>query len=356
MKAMLKGIILFMLVVLVACGDNEETAEDSLEMTNKESTSTENDEGIDEENNNEEKSLYPLTMTDASGKEHTFNEVPKIGCHWMGCAEILADIGVIPHASSATEDILTTAMAFPDGPPEHQIRDGEDAEEWAATEVDVIFKRGPASPDDDALEVAAPVFYLHGFNSSELRGLDEYYANYQIMGEIVGKQDEAEQAIKRFENIVENLSEKSEGDLTDTQITIQFGHATDNYYLLNSDQIFCEIISENGLGQCIDTGIEDTSGIVGGEINAEAVLELDPDWIVYMGDVEEREDVIWQRLSAVTDGNMYEADGNRYYCCSLRGMTHALQEYGHYIVNSEIPHPGDGWEFNPLNSPLINKE
>ena len=42
--------------------------------------------------------LFPLTITDATGQEFTFDAPPKIGCYWYGCFEALADLGVPVYA------------------------------------------------------------------------------------------------------------------------------------------------------------------------------------------------------------------------------------------------------------------
>lgn len=50
---------------------------------------------------------------------------------------------------------------------------------------------------------------------------------------------------------------------------------------------------------------------------------------------------------------MYDA-GNRVYCCSLRGLEHALQEYAHHAYRpaAGVPAPGPVAAFDPTTSPL----
>ncbi len=104
---------------------------------------------------------FPLTITDAAGQEFTFDALPKIGCWWAGCTEMLADLGIVPHAASYTKENANSVFFYPVGVPAHNIADTQNPELWAAVEVDVILMRVPNDPAHDPLKAAAPIFYLH---------------------------------------------------------------------------------------------------------------------------------------------------------------------------------------------------
>jgi ABC-type Fe3+-hydroxamate transport system substrate-binding protein len=302
--------------------------------------------------------VFPLTVTDATGKAYTFDRAPKLGCLWYGCTEILADLGVPPHAAGVTEEETSKPFYFPAGPPTHRVVDINNPEQWAAAEVDLILTRGPAAPAHDALKAAAPVFYLHGFSSSDLRGADEFIANTRIMGQLTGTPDLAEAAIGRFEQAVARLKEAAPAGTANTTVAVLFGNR-DGYFVLTPDQPFCDVIARNGLGTCVN--IAPPGGTSAIEVNAEEFLKLNPGWIAVQGfagskSPETRTDPVWQQLGAVQAGHVYSA-GNRYYCCSLRGLIHSLQEYGHHAFGqgATIPPPGPLPDFDPTKSALLER-
>ncbi|MBD8505084.1 ABC transporter substrate-binding protein [Hoyosella sp. G463] len=291
---------------------------------------------------------FPLVITDAAGKEHTFDAPPRIGCIWFGCIESMADMGIAPAAHSAPEQ-FHNAFNFPAGPSEHQVEDSSSAEQWAMAEVDVLITRVPESPEDAALEQAAPVFYLHhpSYGDSTETGIDAYYENMRIMGELTGEPDAAQEAIDRYEATVAALEQAAPEGAADTTVAPIFG-GSEGYYLSGSENPFCDVLASNELGRCVDAET--------GEMNGEAFLALQPDWIAFMtdfGNEPTRDDPVWGRLDAVRDGNVYAAQ-TRIYCCSLRGLTHALQEYGHTVWGEEagIPAPGKLDDFDPATDAI----
>lgn len=301
---------------------------------------------------------FPLTITDAVGQEFTFDAPPKIGCDWLGCQEILTDLGVVPQASywgGRPSTFLT-----PLGQPPYIVSDWMNPEQWAAAEIDLLIKRGPANPNDDALAAMVPIFrtYFPPGGTTGPTGIDAYYENARLLGQLTGKPNEAEAIIDRFEAVQEKLRTLATDATRALRIAPIFGDPA-AYYALGNDNPFCTVIADTGLGQCMEAGWWE-------EVNAEAFLGYDPDWIIYMdqnwpalvdaeaADVADRTDPIWPELTAVKEGRVYKAATQRFDCCSTRILTHALQDYvSHVLPEAGIPAPVAINDFDPQQSPLL---
>lgn len=301
------------------------------------------------ENNTASDTLFPLKITDAAGQEFTFDAPLKIGCAWTGCHEFMADLGLNPHASwTWLENGYASPLYFPFGPPTHDIVDVDNPEAWAAAEVDVIINRLPVDPGDDAFKLAAPVFYLH-FPSAgppSLPGYQAYLENLRLLGQLTGHPAAAATAITRVETLLATLRSLATPETEQQTVAALF--ADEAYRAIGHANPFCAIIGEVGLGHCIESGWWD-------EINSEAFLALDPDWIAYMGgDYTGRTDPVWAQLTAVKAGRVYTTTSQRYDCCGTRLLVHALQDYvSHLLPDAGIPNPGPEEAFDPLQSPLL---
>jgi ABC-type Fe3+-hydroxamate transport system substrate-binding protein len=293
------------------------------------------------------KVAYPITLTDATGKTFTFDRPQKLGCVWVGCSEMLSDFGLPIYAASYTgPNVLSYSSA-----PTHVIADSNNPEHWAAAGVDLIVHRVPAIPSHEPLAAAAPIFYMHAWDSSSTGALTEYVTNYRLMGQLVDAPGTAEQAIARFETFTARLKEMAPARAAASRTAVLF--AGDGYVLMTQNQPFCVVLAQNNMGQCVATTSIGSQSTI--ELSGEEFLRFDPDWIVYQGTGSAtRADPVWKQLEAVRDGHVYDA-GNRYYCCSFRALIHALQEYAHYVFAPDVavPNPGPVATFDPLTSPLL---
>ncbi|MEX1021128.1 MAG: ABC transporter substrate-binding protein, partial [Litorilinea sp.] len=216
---------------------------------------------------------------------------------------------------------------------------------------DLILMRVPVNPDHEPLKAAAPIFYLHhpSYGESAQSGYAAFVENLRLVSQLTGQPDAAEVAIARFDTVLENLRAISTPETHTLSVAVLF--QGEGYRVIGPGNPFCVALAAAQLGQCVGEG--DASY----EINAEEFLGLDPDWLIYQsgdGSYQDRTDPVWSELSAVKEGRVYDALGNRYYCCSLRGLIHALQEYVHYVVpDANIPAPGPWLDFDPVQSPLL---
>ena len=314
------------------------------------------------------KETFPLTVKDAAGQTLTFDKpVTDIGCYWAGCDEILADLGLVPAASSNIEN-ENGKLVYPDGTPKQDITKlgGEDnPESWAAAGVDLIVVRGPASASVDAFKTAAKVLYLYapGFDdATPYKGLDAYKQNLRLLGQVTDHVAAATAAINRFDTFMTALKSKAPADAASTTVALIFQSNDGTYTLVGPTSPFCAGLVQYGLGKCVSSPSRNATSW---QINAEAFLALNPDWIVYMGGQSgtstswvKRNDPTWGKLSAVLAKHVYDDPAAREYCCSLRVLAPSYQLYGYEVwgASSGIANPGAilNYDYDDQSSPLAS--
>lgn len=307
---------------------------------------------------------FPLTITDAAGIEHTFDApVTKIGCRYFGCIESLADMGIVPYAAPAGDEGVV--FLYPDGEPAVAIQDFDNLEEWAAADVDVMVDLvSPfALEDAETLGKAAPVFFLNApyeaWDADNYKpGVDAWRDDLRLLGAITGHPELADAALARYDTFVANLAARAPDGAAEQELANLSFTDDGTYSLMDPGSPFCEALRDNALGHCLEV---DGWNAESWEINAEAFLAADPDWIAYTvyDDTQtyaDRDDPAWGRLSAVSDGRVF--DFSRTNCCSLRMLTHSLQEYAFHVWGTDggVPDPGPENDFDPTKSPLATAE
>ncbi|MEM7091720.1 MAG: ABC transporter substrate-binding protein [Actinomycetota bacterium] len=300
----------------------------------------------------EEPSIYPITISDSYGNEFTFDERPRIGCAWYGCIEAGAELGVTFEAAIITEEEADSTF-FGALQPDVLIVDFLNPEEWAAADVDLVVL-SPASntPELDPIRQVNPLFYLHYDNflapqwEGVIGGYEGYLENLRLLGQLMDRTAEAEEAIARFDRLVESLATYATPEMADQTIAIigLLGYAA-----LGPGNAFCQILNEAGHGTCIGEGVAQI-------LNAEAFLALDPDVILDQDPAARDGDPIWPNLSAVQDGTVYDIVSNRHYCCSTSGLVHVTQEYlSLRFPDAGVEDPGPVEDFDSRLSPLVTE-
>ncbi len=295
--------------------------------------------------------LFPLTITDAAGIKHRFERAPKIGCYWLGCVQTLAGMGLKPQASAwVTKEERSSTFSYPLGLPKYTIFDALNPEDWAAAEVDVILNRVPFGQNSLTLSSAAPVFHLHNPNhqTTDQKGYRAYIENIRLISLLTGETEKGASAIRRFDNVLTRL--KTLANDQTRQLTVAVVNSSQGYRLQKTDSSFCSALVDLGFGKCIGSTKESR------ELNGEMFLKLDPDWIIYETgqSYKKRKDPLWQRLKAVSKGQIYNTTGYSYSCCSTQSLTHSLQDYAHRVVSAEVPSAGPMHDFVAINSPLTH--
>lgn len=299
---------------------------------------------------------FPLTISDALGNEFTFDEPVTFGCVFRTCTELHADLGVPEAAGSvlyAAGGNTESSIFYPAGPPSYIVADYRNPEDWAGSDVDAVVSRVPQNPliENTAGDLAL-TYYVHSPTDevSSLAGLDAYLDNLWRFGQMLDRPQAAANKIGDYEAMIANLSALSTPELAARTVSVLV--SGEEYFLMSERSPFCDVIQTTGLGNCVSIG--DNS-----EVNAEAYLALDPDWIVYYPGVTtaaERTDAVWPELSAVQNGQAYDSVNGDYHCCSARTLVVALQEFVHFSVpGADMPAPTEFSEFDPSTSPLFER-
>ncbi|MEM1332268.1 MAG: ABC transporter substrate-binding protein [Actinomycetota bacterium] len=297
---------------------------------------------------------FPVTVVDALGFEHTFDEPARVGCVVNLCREAFAGFGEPPAATP----FEASDFFFPAGPPEFVVTDINDLEAWAGADIDVAVFGGPANQIHEIASDVTTVFFVHtpGRTNDGMTGIEAVAENHRLLGTIADRLPEAEADIERLERAIATARSFSTPELADRTVVNLFNGAA---YLMEfgdgdteQSTAFCSVLLEAALGSCAEVDI------LAQEISAEAFLELDPDVIAMQAgtlSVETRDDPIWERLSAVQNGLAYDSSGTGYRFASARSLIWALQEFVHFTVpGSGIPAPGPLDDFVPEASPLVS--
>jgi len=304
---------------------------------------------------------YPLTLTDGAGHEITVEQpFTKVGCLYSGCEEAMADLALLPNAILAGEQ--PGAFLRPVGTAPHEIKDEVSAEEWAKSDSDVIVDlAGPIGEDDKrALESVAPVIFMNApyavWNPDRVvPGVDAWKEDLWMMGLLTGKAEAAQAAIARFEQFMAGLQALAPEDAAEQEVANLSADADGVYSLMDPASPFCEALQTYELGKCATIDGWDAESW---EVNAEAFLTADPQWIAYTvyddsQTYKSRKDPVWTRLTAVREGRVF--DFSRTNCCGLRMLEHSLQDYAFHVwgPDSGVPDPGPENDFDPTKSPVL---
>jgi ABC-type Fe3+-hydroxamate transport system substrate-binding protein len=120
----------------------------------------------------------------------------------------------------------------------------------------------------------------------------------------------------------------------------------------------CAVLEEAQIARCPEFGAG--FDFESGELSQEALLALDPDWIIYQSfdpsDVSGAvDDKTWDRLTAVKEGRVFDVDGA--YSTGMRGTTWFLPVVARQIWGEDagVPDPGPLTEYDPAENPLLDQ-
>ncbi|MEM9204569.1 MAG: ABC transporter substrate-binding protein [Actinomycetota bacterium] len=303
-------------------------------------------------------SLYPLTIADATGEEFTFDEPPVLGCVWTGCVEVAAALGMTLRASTVS-DAENEWPIYGSGNVDRAVADWTNPESWAAIDVDVILGSvaQAGAPVIEAIETAAPVFFLHYDNfvgepaPGALGGNESYVENLRLMAQIADDPAAGDDAIARFDALRESLIALSTPETEAQTVSVLF--AMDGYAALGPSSAFCQLLAETGHGTCVGEG-------VGAMLNSEAFLSLDPDVILASNfggqttvQFRAENDPIWPLLSAVQNDRVYQTDRFQFSCCSTSAQILSAHEYVALLFPELGIERPDQTTFDPATGPLV---
>ncbi|PGF18053.1 ABC transporter substrate-binding protein [Natrinema sp. CBA1119] len=247
---------------------------------------------------------YPLTMTDATGEEVTIESEPEsVVTLYPGDAQLAYSIGAEGKVVGMPVSEYTESLDAGD----RTDITGDDgvtpvAEEIVALNPDVVLAANIATFNEDLLQTlddaGITVVVLDTATS-----LDDVRENVRVTGQVTGECAGAEETIdwmderlEIYEDALENESEPlayyDGGENGDTHGTETFQH---------------EVMTTAGL-----TNLAASVGQTGwGQMNAEVVVDEDPEWIVYPDRTAEPPSAdSLEETTAITEGNVVAVDDN----------------------------------------------
>ncbi|WP_404456205.1 iron-hydroxamate ABC transporter substrate-binding protein [Oceanobacillus kapialis] len=293
-KLVLAG-ILFVTLLLAACGESDNAAEDNGD------TSTEQEQN------------GTRTITDAVGNEV---EVP------ANPQNVIA---------SYLEDYLVALDITPVA--QWSVRDGEDVQDYLQDDLGQV----PTIPSDLPYEAVASfepdLLIMDSAEMVEGNKYEQYskIAPTYVVGEaqnnewreelkdvakVFAKEEEAEQILTDYEEKATNAKEEISSAIG-SESAAALWLFNDTFYIVNENLSSGDVLY-NDLGLTAPNVVQEISGDTvanWSEISLEKLAELDADHIFLINDDKESgskmlDDPIWQNIPAVQNGNIYEYPGD----------------------------------------------
>ncbi len=267
--------------------------------------------------------LEMITVTDGLGREVTVPKSPdRVVCSNSGCLRYLtylqAEDTVVGVDSIEIDETIFDARPYAlanpqlrDYPLIGEFRGNDDPEKIVAANPQVIFKTQLISPEEaDELseKTGIPVIALNYGSLSTYR--EDMYASLRLMGEVMDKEDRAEELVTFFDAAIDDLNARTEDIPEEEQPTTYIGgiayrgphgfQSTEPAYppfiFVNADNVAAELGTEHA------------------DVAKEKIVEWNPD--ILFVDLftlqtdptaidELRDDPSYQSLGAVQSGEVY---------------------------------------------------
>ena len=300
---------LLLLSVVTGCAQKAEPAqpEQTTEQTQPEQTAESEESAGAEQPEDEQPESKAVTVTDMTGHEITLDEpATRIVALTPSDCEILYAIGA--------GDTIVGRGKYCDYPAEVQeitaVESGADTnlEQIIALQPQLLIMSTMAQTDEQVQQLEAAGIRVAVSDAQDIAGV---YTAIEMIGELVGKQDEAAQLIDSMKQTFAAVSENA-GDGTKS---IYFEESPLEYGLwtAGSGTFMDEIATMLGLKNCF----ADVEGWA--QISEEQVLERNPDYIVtismYYGEGPTPEEEImarpgWENVTAVKDQKILNLPDN----------------------------------------------
>ncbi len=235
----------------------------------------------------------------------------------------LLALGIKPLASSAMEG----KTAFIDEMKDVNIIEKWEPEEIMALNPDLIIT--VSEEEYKKFNKIAPTIFIPFTEiSTEER--------FTLIGEVVGKQEEAKRVLNNFKNKVETSKEKlAESGVMDKKFTLLERRGTGETYIFGDKWGRGGEIIYSYLGLKAPDVVQ--KEIIGGEqyrsVSPEVLPEYCGDYIiqsVWNGDDSLKDNELWENIPAIREGRFIQTDAALFYYMDLYSMDVQLD----YIVNS----------------------
>ena len=248
-----------------------------------------------------------FTVTDMTGREITFEKpVEKAVALTASDCEIIFALGA--------EEVLVGRGEYCDYPPEvtdiPSVQSGYDTniEQIIALEPEVLFMATMAQTQEQVEQLEKAGIKVVVSDAQDIAGT---YTAIAMIGQILGKDEEAEQIIDSMKNAFEEIAEnKLDGEKT---IYFEVSPLQWGLYTAGTGTFMNEVAEMMGLKNCFS----DVAGWA--PISEEQVLERNPDYILtitmYFGEGPTPEEEItarpgWENVTAVKNGDILNLVNN----------------------------------------------
>ncbi|MFQ3544620.1 iron-hydroxamate ABC transporter substrate-binding protein [Halobacillus rhizosphaerae] len=293
------AVALLTLLFMAACGNDEGSkSKDNESQDTEETGSSENGE---------------RTVTDAMGHEVTIPEEPKrVIASYLEDYLVALDITPVAQWSVSDgssvqgylQDSLKDVPTLPHDLPLETV---------ASFEPDLLLIDSAGMVEGnkyDQYSKIAPTYVVGEAENNDWR--DEL----KRVGEVFGKEEEADQVLKDYEQKAEETKQQVQESIGDESVAAIW-LVGDTFYVVN-DQLSAGDVLYNDLGLTkpnVVKEIADKSTANWSEISLEKLAELDADHIFLInsdGDgAKKLQDNIWQNIPAVKNGNIYEYSADK---------------------------------------------
>ena len=256
----------------------------------------------------EEEPTPAVTLTDMTGREITLDEpATRIVALTASDCEILYALGA--------GDLLVGRGTYCDYPAEVQdvetVQSGYDTniEQIIALEPQVLLMSTMAQTEEQVQQLEAAGVHVVVSDAQDIAGV---YTAIEMIGKLVGKDDEAAALCKQMQDQFQSLTDAATGDGTKT-VYFEVSPLEYGLWTAGTGTFMDEIATMLGLKNCFD----DVAGW--SQISEEQVLERNPDYIVtitmYYGEGPTPEEEIasrtgWDTVTAVKEGRILNLQNN----------------------------------------------
>lgn len=257
---------------------------------------------------NTQTEIQPVTVTDMTGREISLDEpATRVVALTASDCEILYALGA--------GDLLVGRGEYCDYPAEvlevTSVQSGYDTniEQIIALQPQVLLMSTMAQTDEQIAQLEAAGVHVVVSDADDIEGV---YEAIELIGELVGKNDEANAIVENMKTTFADLSGRASGDGTET-VYFEVSPLQYGLWTAGADTFMNEIANLLGLKNCF----EDVSGWA--EISEEQILERNPDYIVtitmYFGEGPTPEEEIlsragWESVTAVKNNKILNLQNN----------------------------------------------
>lgn len=257
---------------------------------------------------NAQTEIQPVTVTDMTGREISLDEpATRVVALTASDCEILYALGA--------GDLLVGRGEYCDYPAEvlevTSVQSGYDTniEQIIALQPQVLLMSTMAQTNEQIAQLEAAGVHVVVSDAHDIEGV---YEAIELIGELVGKNDEANAIVENMKTTFADLSGRASGDGTET-VYFEVSPLQYGLWTAGADTFMNEIANLLGLKNCF----EDVSGWA--EISEEQILERNPDYIVtitmYFGEGPTPEEEIlsragWESVTAVKNNKILNLQNN----------------------------------------------